>query len=214
MVQLENTSQDAAGVYALFASVFASQPEGQTVEHIALLLDAAGVDASGLAASDELTQRFHDRLVVTVSPLYVPAVESCLMDARVGEGGRLEPGHIDGKRMTEVHASYKTYGFDPRTLKGFQPLVGSLRPDHLIAELAFMAHVRRLQAGEGAQARAAGEFANKFLERHLRRWLPTLCTFARQRGSEDVYVSLFEAVRDWAEVDAAAAATAAVAAAD
>lgn len=204
MEQIGNDSLAAASVYALFASVLSNEPDAQQVERMGLLLEAAGAEAPGdVAVGEELVHRFHDRLVVAVSPLYVPAVESCMADARQGEDGRLEPGHVDGRRMTEVLACYRMYGFDPRALNGFGPLVGSMRPDHLVAELAFMAHLRRVQAAGNVRGRAAGAFAEEFLERHLRHWTPTLCAFARQRG-DDVYVRLFDAVQRWVGLDAAA----------
>ena len=197
------TGLDAAAVYALFASVLAAEPDEAQAERMGLLLEAAGVEGCRAVVADEaLVQRFHDRLVVAVSPLYVPAVESCMVDVREDEDGRLEPGHLDGKPMTEVCACYRLYGFDPGTLNGSALLIGSMRPDHLVAELAFMAHLRRVQDAKSVRGRAAGDFADEFLERHLRRWVPTLCAFARQRGDGDVYVRLFEAVRRWIEIDA------------
>ncbi|MEG0418525.1 molecular chaperone TorD family protein [Gordonibacter sp.] len=203
MNQSESTGLDTAVVYAMFASVLASEPNTQQVECMGLLLEAAGIEGPVDVVTDEaLVQRFHDRLVVAVSPLYVPAVESCMADVRQDDAGCLEPGHVDGKCMTEVLASYRTYDFDPFVLKGFGPLIGSMRPDHLIAELAFMAQLRSMQTVAGARGKAAGVFADEFLEHHLCRWVPTLCAFARQRGSDDVYVRLFEAVRRWVELDA------------
>lgn len=203
MDSLKRAGLDAAAVYALFASVLAAQPDEAQAERMGLLLEAAGVEGCRAVVADEaLVRRFHDRMVVAVSPLYVPAIESCMVDAREEGNGRLEPGHVDGKPMTEACACYRLYGFDPGALNGFPPLVATMRPDHLVAELAFMAHLRRVQAAKTARGRSAGAFADEFLERHLCRWVPTLCAFARQRGGEDVYTKLFEAVRRWIEIDA------------
>ncbi|MRX83937.1 molecular chaperone [Eggerthella guodeyinii] len=204
---MENDRADTAAVYALFASVLVTVPDAEVRDRMARLLAAAGDEAS--AAVDEaadLEQCFYDRLVIAVSPRYLPAIESCMLDAREDEGGRLEPGRLDGPRMTEVLACYRTYGFDHRALRGFQPLVDSLRPDHLSVELAFMAHLRRLEAAGGEKGRAAGRFADEFLRRHLASWVPTLCAVARQRGEGDEYVRLIEAVRSWIDLDASAAA--------
>lgn len=206
-----NGGEGAAEVYALFATVLLSVPDDEVCANMARLLeaaedeDAAEADAGAVLEGEALVQRFYDRLVVAVSPLYLPAIESRIADAREEADGRLEPGHADGPRMTEVLACYRTYGFDHRALAGFAPLVGSLRADQLQAELAFMAHLRRLQAQGGTKGQAAGQFAGQFLERHLLSWVPTLCVIARQRGAKDVYVRLLDAVVRWLETDAAAA---------
>lgn len=204
---MENDRADAAAIYALFASVLVTEPDEDVRNRMAKLLEAAGHVASGAVDDDaDVEQSFYDRLVVAVSPRYLPAIESCMLDAREGEDGRLEPGHLDGPRMTEVLACYRAYGFDHRALRGFPPLVDGLRPDHLSVELAFMAHVRRLEAMGGEKGRAAGRFADEFLRRHLASWVPALCVFARQHGERDVYVRLIEAARSWIELDASAAA--------
>lgn len=200
-----NEETDAAAIYALFASVLVNKPNDEILARMAQLLEAAGdKEAAGRVAyaADDLEQRFYDRLVIGVSPLYLPAIESCMLDAREDERGCIEPGYMDGPRMTEVLAAYRAYGFDHRCLVGFRPLVGALRPDALACELAFMAHLRRVQALGGEQGEAAGAFAAKFLARHLLSWVPTLCDLARQRGSADAYVRLMEAVRGWLELDA------------
>lgn len=203
MNQLQETKPDVAAVYALFASVLASEPGKEQIERAHVLLRAAGIDGFDEATADKaLIQRFHDRLVVAVSPLYIPAIESCMIAVRKDESGKLEAGQVDGKRMSEVSACYRMYDFDPHALHGFLPLIGTMRPDHLIAELAFMAHLRRLQERGGAQGEAAGGFADAFLNRHLRSWVPMLCIFACQRGEKDLYVHLLEAVHCWTELDA------------
>ncbi|MFR1639713.1 MAG: hypothetical protein ACLSVD_11445 [Eggerthellaceae bacterium] len=182
MDSLKRAGLDAAAVYALFASVLAAQPDEAQAERMGLLLEAAGVEGCRAVVADEaLVRRFHDRMVVAVSPLYVPAIESCMVDVREEGNGRLEPGHLDGKPMTEACACYRLYGFDPSALNGFPPLVATMRPDHLVAELAFMAHLRRVQAAKTARGRSAGAFADEFLERHLPIGA-TLCAFSRQRG--------------------------------
>lgn len=201
---------DAAAIYALFASVLVNVPDDEVRTRLAQLL-AAGADEAqpvdelagehAAESAGDLEQRFYDRFVIGVSPLYLPAIESCILDAREDERGRLEPGHMDGPRMTEVLACYRTYGFDHRALEGFQPLVGALRPDHLAAELAFMAHLRRVQEMGGEKGAAAGRFADEFLKRHLLSWVPVLGQLAHQRGPIDAYVQLIDACAAWLELD-------------
>lgn len=194
---------DAAAIYALFATGLVNAPDDEVRTCLAQLLAAGAGEAQPAAEPvGDLEQRFYDRFVIGVSPLYLPAIESCILDAREDEHGRLEPGHMDGPRMTEVLACYRTYGFDHRALEGFQPLVGALRPDHLAAELAFMAHLRRVQAMGGEKGAAAGRFADEFLKRHLLSWVPTLGQLAHQRGPVDAYVQLIDACAAWLELDA------------
>ncbi|BAK45320.1 molecular chaperone [Eggerthella sp. YY7918] len=193
---------ESSVVYALFASALSAIPDKKTVDQMISLLEATGTEASSPVVADKtLIQRFYDRMVIATSTLYIPAIESCMRYAREDESGRIEAGQVDGSPMTEVSACYRIYGFDARSLQGFQPLVGSLRPDHLVVELAFMAQLRLVQAGEGVKAQAAQAFADEFLARHLS-WVPTLCEFAHQRGEEDVYVQLLEAVKGWIQMDA------------
>lgn len=193
---------DAASVYALFASTLVNLPDGDVRATMARLLEAVGDEEAVEAYEGELEQRFYDRMVIGVSPLYLPAIESCILDAREGDDGRIEPGHVDGPRMTEVLACYRAYSFDHRALQGFRPLVDTLRADQLPAELAFMAHLRRLEALGDRKGEAAGRFADEFLARHLRSWVPVLCELAHQRGPVDVYVRLLDALRGWLDVDA------------
>ncbi len=206
----------SAATYALFASVLCSVPTLEVRKNMQCLLAAAG-DDEGAAAPElsqtesacdghgidrSFTQRFYDRMVIAVSPLYLPAVESCMLDARETEDGQLEPGHLDGRPMTEACACYKEYGYDPSLLRGFEPLVGSMRPDHLVAELGFMAHVRLVQSEGGPCGQAAAAFADQFLSRHLLRWVPLLHQMALQRGAEDSYVRLVGALCRWLAIDA------------
>lgn len=195
----------SATTYALFASALCSVPTAEVQERMAQLLEAAGDEAAARAlelSDQDLDQRFYDRMVIAVSPLYLPAVESCIVDARLTDEGLLEPGHLDGRPMTEARSCYRQYSYDPASLHGFAPLIDSMRPDHLVAELGFMAHVRLVQSEGGPRGAAAGEFADRFLACHLLRWVPTLHEMAQQRGKEDVYVQLVGALCRWLAIDA------------
>lgn len=194
---------DAAALYALFASVLVNVPDDGVRMRMERLIEAAGCDLPADAGEEcDLEQRFYNRFAIAVSPLYLPAIESCMLDVREGAGGLLEPGHAEGPRTTEVLACYRVYGFDHRALRGFKPLVDTMRPDQLPAELAFMAHLRHLEDMDDAKGRAAGRFAAEFLERHLLAWVPSLCASARQRGPADMYVRLIESLHGWLEIDA------------
>ena len=85
---------------------------------------------------------------------------------------------------------YRAVGFDYRALAGFGPAVGSLHPDSLAAELAFMAFLARAAseaAGDdpAASGRAA-ELLCQFAREHANAWLPKAARLLAA-GDDDLY---------------------------
>ena len=85
---------------------------------------------------------------------------------------------------------YRAVGFDYRALAGFGPAVGSLRPDSLAAELAFMAFLARAAAeaaGEDpAASERAAELLRQFAREHANAWLPKAARLLAA-GDDDLY---------------------------
>lgn len=107
----------------------------------------------------------------------------------VGVGGApcpLHSGHYAKDRMIameEVVRFYRFFGFEP----GRSP---DRYPDHLTAELEFMAH---LADAEGAALRVGGDVdsprlaSRDFIARHLRSWLPDLTTSLERKGADPFF---------------------------
>ena len=121
------------------AEAFLNEPSAQIVDDVARVARALGDGRlDGVVADEALRQRYSERFFVPTSPLYVPLSE-CSVRGAAEEEGRVRYAPVSGAQADHVLKCYRAVGFDYRALAGFGPAVGSLRPDSLAAELAFMA---------------------------------------------------------------------------
>lgn len=147
------------------AEGFLNEPRPSVLADLRAVAQAMGDGRfDAFEASDELTQRYYDRVLVASSPLFVPLQESCVRrsamqgDTRCyASSGSAYAGHVE--------RCYQAAGFDVGLLKGFDLALRSLRPDSLAAELAFVAFLLR-QAGEHP-----AQLAAQFCTEHLCRWV-------------------------------------------
>ncbi len=154
------------------AEALVNEPSAAVLDDLARVAQALG-DArfDGIAPSDDLKQRYYDRLFVTSSAHYVPLIESSVAN-RIEEGGRVSYGSTSSSKSDHVIRCYKTAGFDYAKMRGYPIAVKSLHPDSMASELAFMAFlaeaaVEELEAGKGADC--AGErLLRDFVKRHTR----------------------------------------------
>ena len=153
--------KEKAQVYDLFASIFAKEPTAALLsllqkEKPGLLLDLKEVDPS----------RQTEALAVEYTRLFIwPAVSTSLCESiQRGEG------RLCGKATAEVDAIYRKFGF--RLDDSFKDT-----PDHLSAELAFLAELSKLESKfekDGLIESAFGVLQVKkyFLKNHLLSWFP------------------------------------------
>ena len=121
------------------AEAFLNEPSAQIVDDVARVARALGDGRlDGVVADEALRQRYSERFFVPTGPLYVPLSE-CSVRGAAEEEGRVRYAPVSGAQADHVLRCYRAVGFDYRALAGFGPAVGSLRPDSLAAELAFMA---------------------------------------------------------------------------
>ena len=192
----------SAAVYRVLYRALSDRPNPdvfRSVRELAALLNVP--DAVPSYDEHQLDQAFYDRMVVPSSLLHVPPVESCIRLAVREPDGSWTFAATGGAPMTQAVACYKPYGFDWRLLSGFGPLVKTMPADHIAAEVAFMAHLREVQAEGGPAGQAAGAYAQRFLAEKLGAWCPRLACLARQKA-DDFYALVFSCLAAWVQLDA------------
>lgn len=172
------------------AEAFLNEPSAQIVDDVARVAQALGDGRfDGVVADEALRQRYSERFFVPTSPLYVPLSE-CSVRGAAEEEGRVRYAPASGAQADHVLKCYRAVGFDYRALAGFGPAVGSLHPDSLAAELAFMAFLARAAveaAGEDpAASERAAELLCQFAREHANAWLPKAARLLAA-GDDDLY---------------------------
>ncbi|MDN4470060.1 molecular chaperone TorD family protein [Gordonibacter sp. RACS_AR68] len=172
------------------AEAFLNEPSARIVDDVARVARALGDGRlDGVVADEALRQRYSERFFVPTGPLYVPLSE-CSVRGAAEEEGRVRYAPVSGARADHVLRCYRAVGFDYRALAGFGPAVGSLRPDSLAAELAFMAFLARAAAEAAGEDPAASERASELLRQfareHANAWLPRAARLLAA-GADDLY---------------------------
>ncbi len=180
-------------VYALLAAALASPEPMDFDEQAAPLTGCPDWLVQGLrqvnAGRTEDDQTLHTRLFVGPARPLVYPYESCYRDPE---------GWLGGPWAGEVAEIYARAGLAPN----------ELQPDHIVAELAFMAHLADREAhfedaqDETAAASARAEQA-AFLREHLLAWGPAFCQRLRDATDEPGYRALAEILARWLEAEAA-----------
>ena len=178
--------QGFAVVAEACAEAFLNEPSAQIVDDVARVARALGDGRlDGVVADEALRQRYSERFFVPTSPLYVPLSE-CSVRGAAEEEGRVRYAPVSGAQADHVLKCYRAVGFDYRALAGFGPAVGSLRPDSLAAELAFMAFLARAAAEAAGEDPAASERASELLRQfareHANAWLPRAARLLAAEG--------------------------------
>lgn len=148
------------------AAIVGNHPDQEVADALASL-DAFRTE---LAALEDDRARLalevdYNRLFVGPSTIFAPPYESCYTTP-VGDNGH---GHLRGPAEREVHATYRTWGFDmPQEFVDY--------PDHIAVELDFLSALSALEArawneGDEDRALALQAAADEFRQRHLSRWL-------------------------------------------
>jgi TorA maturation chaperone TorD len=143
----------------------------------------------GPPSATELTAEYH-RLFVGPGALPAPPYESVYR-----EGWR-----VMGETTLDVRRRYEEAGYV------FTPSVNE-PPDHLAAELAFMALLaeEEAEAWEAEDASAALSWLERergFLDDHLSRWLPAFCDRLLTSTDAPFYRGLAGALREFVALDA------------
>ena len=174
------------------AAALASEPDEEVVDGVRRAARAVG-DArfDGTRADAVLRQRYYDRFFVSASPFFLPLCESSVRGA-AEEGGRLRYAPAGGARADHVLACYRAAGFEHRGVGGFDLAVRTLKPDSMVAELAFMASLAEAAAGgaEGpAAARRSACLLRQFAREHAVGWFAAAARCAA-RADDDFYAGV------------------------
>ncbi len=167
-----------ANLYRIAAAFFLKPPTRE-------FLDALAGNPLSPAPSDpgwvleDLEQEFHDLFLVPV-PGYVHPYESCYRG--MSESG---PGMLMGEPARKVAALYSRCGLEPA------PDTQEL-PDHAGLEFSFLCHTAEREAraweeGDEEAAQAWRRFHDRFLDEHLRGWIPELCSAIQARATQPYY---------------------------
>ncbi len=173
-VAAENQLKGFVAVASVCAEAFLNVPDEKIVSDVRAVSEALGLDWFGdVEASPELEQRYYNRLFVSAHPAYVPLFEDSVRGG-YEEDGRFRYGSTDGKHFDHVMRCYRAVGFDYRLLEGCDFATGSLKPDSLASELAFLVFLAQSaldlrEADEAASARSI-ELLKTFSREHAGRW--------------------------------------------
>jgi hypothetical protein len=169
---MENESyalaQSAAVALEACAEVLLNEPSDQVLDDFARVAEALGAPVQTPVTDDDLRQRFYDRFIVPSARYYVPVTENCIFGyLRDGEYGK-----VQGPQSDAVFRCYQAVGFDWKLLQGSDCITGSLRPDSLAAECAFLAYLKRCELeGDEDRRAAAARLSAQFAKEHLGRWI-------------------------------------------
>lgn len=166
----------------------AAELNGELAALAAQTVDALGVDAGQADKALRTLEIEYNRLFVGPAHPLAPPYESLYRD---------RGGLVMGPSVQAVLARYAEVGIalapDHRDL-----------PDHVAAELGFMAHLAAEEAAaEGNEALAWRQRAAAFLGLHLTVWLPQFCQRVREAGCHPFYPALADLAEAFVKWDAA-----------
>lgn len=196
MNEEEPLSADACRGFAVIAracvEALANEPVEEVVDGVRRAAQAVGeARFDGARADAALRQRYYDRFFVSASPFFLPLCESSVRGA-VEEGGRLRYAPAGGARADHVLACYRVAGFEHRDVGGFDLAVKTLKPDSMVAELAFMASLAEAAAADAedpAAARRAACLLRQFACEHAVGWFAAAARYAA-RADDDFYAGV------------------------
>ncbi|MEG2517389.1 MAG: molecular chaperone TorD family protein [Raoultibacter sp.] len=201
------TIQDCAGVYEEFAKIFLNEPTDESIGQARAFLRMFQEDdplSSERATEDALEgaalqQRYYDRFLVPSSKWYIPLSENSVKRACLTDAGWVF-GPTTGPDSLHVLECYHAAHFDFRALRGFAPLVESVRADALVVEVTFMAYLRQheAQSASGEDASRWNCFAQQFLAAHLGGWLGKVVTIM-DSTENDFYFEVVCALARWVQ---------------
>jgi TorA maturation chaperone TorD len=122
----------------------------------------------------------YTRLFLGPGPAVVPPYESVYVDREDAD----VPGSLWGRTTLAVRDAYRQAGLAPRP--GPEP------PDHLAAELEFIAYLSQAEGsaladGEPQAAERMRERRTRFLAAHLRRWAPEVAAKTAREAKHPLY---------------------------
>lgn len=197
------TRQGQMGIsvtYEVLAEGFARLPDVVCLDDLkktANLISYVGFDS--FSPTDELEQRYFDRVFVSSSPYFVPLSEVSIRHARI-DGSHISFGLSAGAETDHVLRCYETAGFDYKRIKGFDITVETLKPDSLICELSFMSHLHRGSAQDVRNGNVYDRLALNFLETHLCTWAGKAALILG-RTEDDFYARLCSLAAAFSDAD-------------
>ncbi len=147
---------------------------------------------------DETVQEYHNLFKVPLGQ-YVTPYESVYRDKIQGRDGKAK-GRLVGESTIAVESFYKYAGL------GIDYATYRELADHIGVELAFMQHLCEEQdkAGRSGDSELANGYAklqNKFLDRHLRKWVPGLAENIARKTQKHFYKGIAAILQEFVKND-------------
>ncbi|KJR46757.1 hypothetical protein UF75_2883 [Desulfosporosinus sp. I2] len=203
-----------AQAYEFLAGIFLKEPSQEILRNLQAwaavsrdesaqaLLDRIAADDPELGS---LTQEYYDLFFVPVSGRFIPPFESSILGALRQEGKKTKFGSFWGHETVEVGTLYERTEFQPERLAIFEPLRQVNLPDHLGFELSFIAYLCRLEEKQhqhGLSTNGVFRLEQEFLDKHLNRWLPLLCSDLSRIEQSGYYLYFAQLAQDVCREDA------------
>lgn len=178
----DNALIAASRVLEVCASVFRYTGLDSAVADLKAVAKELDFEVSADGSSDDLAQRYADRLIVPNSPFYCPITENSV--AYHKEYGSFGP--VCGKRSDEVARVYEAAGFDHAALIDSSLSRTVIRVDSVPSECAFLAALLSSIAGESDESVRARrlEFAKRFYRLHFSQWVGYLASLMEAKGGD------------------------------
>ncbi len=171
------------------AAVFLNEPNDKVVGDVQSVACALGENVfDDIVVDEALVQAFHDRMLVPVSPLFVPLQESCIVGSYLDESNAMHYASVESNRLDHVAGCYRAVGFDGDSLQGSPIALANLRADSLAVELAFLGYMKRQEAAAEDEGQAAHwhELAARFATEHIGVWVEKAAA-CLERSENDLY---------------------------
>lgn len=208
MVEADENVLARAKAYEFLAGIFLKEPTREALDELKTWAKAGGEMQllfliEQLEAQDqelkELKQEYYDLFFVPVSGRFIPPFESAIRGALRTDGQKTKFGALWGEETIKVSALYERMGFNPQLLPIFEPLRQLNLPDHIGAELAYMAYLCHLEAERqnlNPPVKAVQTFEKEFLRSHLLKWLPDFSEDLRKVHQSGFYPYFVDLARD------------------
>jgi len=205
-------------VYGLLSQFLTEQPSEQHLDHLIdpetielveamfddrhigdTFREMAALYSNGTLSADQVSLDF-ESLMRVPGPAYTHPYESCYRD-RIDKNGSQHWGNILGRHAFEAEQCYQSDGLSPRYDKvDF--------PDHIGAELAYMAQLCELEAdalAEGERETASGirQKQQIFAENHLFQWALEFSTDLSARSTTPFFRGVAEMLQAFIRMEKA-----------
>ena len=195
-------ASERASLYSLLSTVFGREPTAQLIDALGRqeVKDAlAGLDVHidfPAFTQADIARLGREYVYLFIGPgPHLPPFESVQRGSK-DASGKKQLGQMLGRPAIEVEQIYERQGLEiGRELRD--------QPDHLAAELAFMAHLCRREDEDPREASRWRHEQTAFLREHLGRWAPDFCRTVAGATDEPYFKEFAELTAGFIETELA-----------